>query len=220
MADRAYRTLRDAIISHEIPPGQQLDANTIGASLGFSRAPVVEAINTLRAEGLVTSRRRIGTFASEIGMEQINEVFDARIMIEQWTAPVIVHNVSDRQIDTIRSILNQTAELFDMRTNEVFDYESFMKLDDLFHKEIVKLSERQRLQAWFDELSAHMQRVRYLYQGNALQRCIEGQSEHEHILAALAERNVEALRQTMLEHTERSRKSAAEILLQRQTQGA
>ena len=217
LTEQAYQELRNAIVSHRIRPGEQLDTESIGASLGFSRAPVVEALNILRAEGLVISRSRVGTFASEISREQIEEVFDAREMIEQRVAPIVIHNISDRQIDALEDILVEAASLLDVSTSEAFDYPIFMKLDVLFHAEYIRHSDRKIYQKWFDGLNAHMQRVRHLFEGNALERSIEGQKEHNSILAALRQRDVEQLRAELLNHTLRSRAGAAQILATNET---
>ena len=212
MTDRAYQELRKAIVSLRIRPGERLDADSIGASLGFSRAPVVEALNMLRAEGLVVSRRRVGTFASEIDRERMDEVFDAREMIEQRVVPIVLHNVSDRQIDALGTILEEASNLVEIVSPDQFDYPRFMELDALFHAEFIKLSERSMYVKWFDELAAHMQRVRHIFDGNALHRSIEGQKEHNDILAALRDRNAKELGKRLLVHTHRSRDNAIVIL--------
>lgn len=212
MTDLAYQELKSAIVSLRIRPGERLDTESIGVALGFSRAPVMEALNMLRAEGLVVSRRRVGTFASEIGRQQIAEVFDARNMLEQHLAPVIVHNVSDRQVAALAEILAEASALLNPPEPDAFNYPRFMELDALFHGELIRLSEHKIYQKWFDELSAHMQRVRNLFRGNALERSREGQGEHGGILDALSRRNVGDLRQQLLNHTARSRRGAEAIL--------
>lgn len=212
LTDQAYRELRTAIVSLRMKPGERLDTENISASLGFSRAPVMEALNMLRAEGLVISRRRVGTFVSEIGREQIEEVFDAREMIEHHVAPVVIHNVSDRQIDQLKAMLDQTETLLQAPNSQAFDYPRFMALDSEFHTEFIRLSGRKIYLKWFDELAGHMQRVRYIFDGNALERSQEGHLEHHRILEALRRRDIDALRTEMLNHTRRSRAGAADIL--------
>lgn len=212
MTDRAYQELKEGIIKLRIPPGEQLDAGQIGSSLGFSRAPVVEALNLLRNEGLVVSRRRVGTFVAEIGKSQIGEMFDAREMIEQRISEVIIHNVSNRQIEKLDEIIQKTSDLFIQKDGQKFEYSSFMELDATFHREIIQLAEHKIYQKWFDELEAHMRRVRFLFNGNSLERSKEGQKEHEQILDAIRMRNIEELKKKLLNHTRRSRESALDIL--------
>lgn len=212
LTDQAYLAMRNAIISLEMKPGERLDTDHIGASLGFSRAPVIEALNMLRAEGLVTSRRRVGTFVSEIGKDQIQEVFDAREMIEHHVAPIIIHNVSDRQIEDLAGLLESSAKLLDVSTKSKFDYPSFMEIDAQFHSRMIMLSERKIYMKWFEELAAHMQRVRHLFTGDSLERSIEGHKEHLRIIAALRDRNTDLLRLEMLNHTRRSHEGAMLIL--------
>jgi DNA-binding GntR family transcriptional regulator len=208
LTDQAYLEMRNAIINLKMKPGERLDTDQIGASLGFSRAPVVEALNMLRAEGLVTSRRRVGTFVSEIGKDQIEDVFDAREMIEHHVAPIIIHNISDRQIEDLAALLETSADLLGAPTQSEFDYSSFMEIDAQFHSRLIGLSERKIYMKWFEELAAHMQRVRHLFDGDALERSIEGNKEHLRIIAALRGRNTDMLRTEMLNHTRRSHKGA------------
>ena len=218
MTDRAYRALRKSIIDLEIEPGAQLDLDEIGQSFGFSRAPVVEALNMLRAEGLVTSKRRVGTFAAPISRQRIIEAFEAREMLEYWTVPVVIDNVSNRQLDELEGLVDEAGPLLDVEAEGAFDYGRFMELDQAFHIGIVRLAERQMLLKWFDELTAHMQRVRNIFVGNSLARSREGQVEHGAILSALRERNVEAAREALRLHTRKSFANAMEILASRPDQ--
>lgn len=212
LSDQAYYELRDAIVSLRIKPGERLDTDQISASLGFSRAPVVDALNLLRAEGLVFSRRRVGTFVSAIGRNQIDEVFDAREMIEHHLAPVVVRNVSDRQIDDVATLLDKMERLLEVPHSVAFDYPTFMALDAEFHTRIINLAERQIYAKWFGELTIHMQRVRHLFGGDALARSVEGHAEHMQIFDALRRRDVRELQSEMLNHTRRSHDGAVQIL--------
>ena len=56
--DRAYRIIREKIISGELRPGDDLDRRTMAASLGMSVAPVLEAMLMLTEEGLLDTRPR------------------------------------------------------------------------------------------------------------------------------------------------------------------
>lgn len=215
MTDRAYRSLRKSIIALEIEPGAQLDIDEIGQSLGFSRAPVIEALNMLRAEGLVTSKRRVGTFAAPISRQLVVDAFQAREMLEFWTAPMVIDNVSNRQLDELAGLVDEGGRLLDVKAENKFDYGRFMELDQMFHTGIMRLAERELLLKWYNELTAHMQRARNVFVGDALARSREGQVEHTAILSALHERDVEKTREALRQHTRNSFANAMRILASR-----
>src|ERR1051325_3724012 len=48
-----YTTLRDAIVSAQLAPGPQISENELAALLGVSRTPIREALQRLRACGVL-----------------------------------------------------------------------------------------------------------------------------------------------------------------------
>ena len=52
-AERAYRHIKEKIISGEIPPRARLPESALASNLGISRTPVREALRRLEAEGFV-----------------------------------------------------------------------------------------------------------------------------------------------------------------------
>jgi len=212
MAELAYIALRRRIVEHRIAPGERLDVDEIGTVLGCSRAPVVDALKLLAADGLVVSRRRVGTFASPILPARIQEVFEARDMLEQWSVPAIVDNVGNRQIAALERDIEEASALLAVGGESEFDYPRFMEIDQAFHAAIIRLAERELFTRWFDGLNAHMQRVRHAFQGEALARSREGQLEHMAILEAIRRRDVAGTRAALSRHTLRSRTNALEIV--------
>lgn len=53
LKEQAYRTIRDAIVSGELAPGERLRAAELEARFGISRAPVRDALARLTEESLV-----------------------------------------------------------------------------------------------------------------------------------------------------------------------
>ena len=213
MSEKAYSELRCAIIEHRIKPGEQLDADRIGTSFGFSRAPVVEALGLLKAEGLVVTRQRVGTFASPLARDRLDDVFEARQMIEHWMVPDIVRRVSNLQLEDLSALLDETRALTRAATGgQAFDYRRYMHLDQEFHARLVGFAGRDLYARWFGELAAHMQRVRNLFRGDPLPRSLDGQREHEAILAAFFARDGEAAREGLMLHAARSRTGALAIV--------
>jgi DNA-binding GntR family transcriptional regulator len=208
MTEVAYNELRARIISHEIPPNQKLDITKLQAVLGFSKMPIVDALNRLRSEGLVVSRHRVGTFAAPLSEKLIKEVFEARDMLEQRIVPLALLNVSNRQIGALQELLDEASQLVKVDDEEKFDYAHYMEIDHQFHRDIIQLAELPMFDKWFSELTSHMMRARNLFKGGALSRSLEGQIEHQAILNAISSRDTDKTRHVMADHTSKSRTGA------------
>lgn len=74
--------LRQAILDGTHPAGVQLRQDALGEAYGVSRIPVREALFQLEAEGLVKIVPQKGAIVSELSLDEINDVFDLRVILE------------------------------------------------------------------------------------------------------------------------------------------
>ncbi len=74
--------LRQAILDGTYPAGSQLRQDALGEAYGVSRIPVREALFQLEAEGLVRIVPQKGAIVSELSLDEINDVFDLRVLLE------------------------------------------------------------------------------------------------------------------------------------------
>ena len=74
--------LRQAILDGTYPAGSQLRQDALGDIYGVSRIPVREALFQLEAEGLVRIVPQKGAIVSELSLDEINDVFDLRGIME------------------------------------------------------------------------------------------------------------------------------------------
>src|SRR5690349_24167012 len=86
LADRAYRALRDRLVTLRIPPGAPIDEDAIGRELKMGRTPVREAIKRLALENLVTVFPRRGTFASDINITDLAHISNVHQQLEGHAA--------------------------------------------------------------------------------------------------------------------------------------
>jgi DNA-binding GntR family transcriptional regulator len=88
--------LRQAILDGTHPAGSQLRQDALGEAYGVSRIPVREALFQLEAEGLVKIVPQKGAIVSELSLDEINDVFDLRIILEpRMLAQSAPHFVDD-----------------------------------------------------------------------------------------------------------------------------
>ena len=74
--------LRQSILDGTYPAGSQLRQDALGEAYGVSRIPVREALFQLEAEGLVRIVPQKGAIVSELSLDEINDVFDLRGIME------------------------------------------------------------------------------------------------------------------------------------------
>lgn len=74
--------LRARILANEFAEGAQLRQETIAGEYGVSRMPVREALRQLEAEGLVVFHSYRGAVVTRLSLEDVQEVFDLRVLIE------------------------------------------------------------------------------------------------------------------------------------------
>jgi DNA-binding GntR family transcriptional regulator len=74
--------LRQSILDGTHPAGAQLRQDALGEAYGVSRIPVREALFQLEAEGLVKIVPQKGAIVSELSLDEINDVFDLRVLLE------------------------------------------------------------------------------------------------------------------------------------------
>ncbi|MGH3907255.1 MAG: GntR family transcriptional regulator, partial [Pseudonocardiaceae bacterium] len=86
IADR----LRDAITRGAFPPGAQLGEVELAGWLGVSRGPLREAMQRLVQEGLLRGERHRGLFVVELGIEDVRDIYAARLAVEQAAARMVL----------------------------------------------------------------------------------------------------------------------------------
>ena len=97
----AYTTIRDRIRSGRLPGGTWVVAEEIAGELAISRMPVREAIRQLDAEGLLTIRPNRGAVVTELGAEELEELFEMRAMLEGLAARRATARIDDDAEDQL-----------------------------------------------------------------------------------------------------------------------
>jgi len=97
--------LREKILSGEIVAGQPLRQAALADELNVSRIPVREALLQLEAEGLVTFEPHKGASATELNLDQVDELFELRAMLEGDLLAASLVNITDEALMQATDIL-------------------------------------------------------------------------------------------------------------------
>jgi DNA-binding GntR family transcriptional regulator len=82
LAEKAFAMLHDAIIVGELRPGERLPIGDLAQAMHLSQMPIREALRRLDADGLVENIPHRGASVAGLTIEDLVEVFDARLLLE------------------------------------------------------------------------------------------------------------------------------------------
>src|ERR1700712_919665 len=106
LADGTYETIKAKILDHEISPGQHLGIDELSRDLDVSQTPVREALARLEADGLVTKIPLRGYEATSLlSVQQFDELFQFRAVVEPWAAFEASRRSTRRDIEAMESEL-------------------------------------------------------------------------------------------------------------------
>ena len=74
LREAVYQTLRRAILTNKLQPGERLMELRLADELGVSRTPVREAIHLLERESLVVQEPHRGVIVAQITLKQLRDV--------------------------------------------------------------------------------------------------------------------------------------------------
>src|ERR1700760_4508855 len=82
LAEKAFETLHQAIITGQLRPGTRLPIEELAEVLEMSPMPIREAVRRLDAAGLVENIPHRGARVTELSVTDLSEVYEARMALE------------------------------------------------------------------------------------------------------------------------------------------
>lgn len=86
-------------------PGDRLQEEALANELGTSRMPVREALRKLEVENFVTYYPHRGTVVSDVSVDEINELYEARVLLETFIVRRAARKASPEDVKNLREIL-------------------------------------------------------------------------------------------------------------------
>ncbi|MGW3208936.1 GntR family transcriptional regulator [Streptomyces sp. NPDC001135] len=129
LADQAYRSISDRLVTLRIRPGEPVNDERIAAELGFGRTPVREALKRLEHERLIVSYPRRGTFATEVQIADLGHISEVRKQLEPLAASMAARRAGDGDRADLDRLLVQLADASDGGT-------ALIRLDMAVHRAI------------------------------------------------------------------------------------
>ena len=188
-------SLRGRIVRGEIAPGARLSEQDIATAYGMSRQPVREAFIRLAGEGLVEVRPQRGTFVRKISTDEVEVSRFVREAVEADIVRLGAEHADDALVAELEAQLESQAAIPDDAP------QTFMQLDELFHRTIAEAAGKAGAWAHLQPIKMHMDRVRHLTAARyPHDRPID---QHRAIVRALAARDADAAEAALREHLRR-----------------
>lgn len=203
-----FESIRGAIISGTLKPGERLMEVQLAEKLGVSRTPIREAIRKLELEGLVIMMPRKGAYVADLSIKDITDVLEIRAVLEGLASGLAALRITDEEIEE----LEMTAVKFNQAIDEG-DFDAIVQRDIEFHDLIFKATRNEKLIQLTNNLREQVQRFRLMYI-NKSNKSKELAREHYEIAEAISNRNIdlaEKLAKTHIENAENYIMKMAEI---------
>ena len=199
LRDVVFNTLRQAILRGELKPGERLMEIQLANKLGVSRTPIREAIRKLELEGLVLMIPRKGAEVAEITIKDLEDVLEVRAALEELAVCDACENITEEQI----LALKEAADNFQAAL-ESDDLVKCAETDMAFHEIIYQASDNKRLNQVLNNLREQMYRYRVEYLKEEQTRNLLV-SEHEELVKAIREGDVQKAQDISFHHLENQR---------------
>jgi DNA-binding GntR family transcriptional regulator len=177
-ADIVARRIIQAILEGQLVPGTRLREESLAKTFAVSRTPVREALLLLSGSGLVELSPNRGAMVRQLTVEDINEIYHLRAVLEAEAASLAARRVTPDTVDLLDKGCDRLSQLHSAPASEQ------LAADTFFHYGIAEASGSSRLFAMIRQVSATTEayRASIAYTGEDM---TEAERQHRAIAAAL-----------------------------------
>ena len=199
-----YTNLRAKIINGELKPGARLLEEELSKSMNISRGPIREAFNMLERDGFVRIIPRHGAVVSEITAEDVQAIWEMRLLLEPYAARQTLHLIPKEEIDELERKLTSVGE-------NPNDFEEYLNSDLELHDLLYKYLENHLMRTTLENIRARSLRIRCEYEysedGVLIPDIMQfDKDEHQRIVQAMQSGNEQLVFQAVYDHIAESTK--------------
>lgn len=195
-----FESVRGAIISGVLKPGERLMEVQLAEKLGVSRTPIREAIRKLELEGLVIMMPRKGAYVADLSIKDITDVLEIRATLEGLASSLAALRITDDEIEQLELNALQFHKAI-----EADDFDGIVQADIDFHDNIFKATRNDKLMQINNNLREQVQRFRIMYISKS-NKSKELAREHFEIADAISKRNIDLAERLAKKHIDNAEK--------------
>ena len=204
----AYHSLRNAILSGQLSPGDKLVIDRLSSEMGLSQIPIRAAIQRLQAEGLVIIHPHASAVVAPLPPEKIEEIFVLLEGLERTAFRWACQKRTEADLEELAELVRQMDALI-----QKSDSASWLALNGIFHRRIAAISGMSLLLDFTNRVLDEWQRISHHYFSNVTSdRIQQAQQEHHQIVNLLRNRDAVALDALAATHNQEANLSYQALL--------
>jgi len=212
LSDRVADLMLETILSRGLQPGDQLPSEReLGEQFAVSRTVIREAVRSLAAKGIVSSRPGRGLAVAAVDADSVSasmnlflrgnhralpyeRVHEVRTTLELEVARLAAERATDAELERLSAIHERLGTI-------LFELEDASRADVEFHRTMAELTHNPLYVIMLDSIGDVLLEIRRATMHNR-KDAEHGYAEHGRILAAITRHDGEAARDAMRKHLE------------------
>jgi DNA-binding GntR family transcriptional regulator len=184
--------IKEAIISGEVQPGDQIVESRLAQELGSGIPLVREALIELEHQGFVQKIPYKGTMVTKLGSKEIREIFQLRVELEALAIEWAHDNVTSEDIKDLQVIIGRMA-----KSAEQLNLDKFYEADLQFHRKLWVLAGNSYLSDTLERVVVPLFAFFVMKTRREKASYIESAAMHAKIVEALDVKSTPELRELM-----------------------
>ncbi|HBY92505.1 MAG: GntR family transcriptional regulator [Ardenticatenaceae bacterium] len=207
LTDLAYNAIRQAIIEHQLKPGESVSEASLAEMLNVSKTPVRESLIRLREVGLIVFDGNRGARIVDPTIETIKDAYEVREALEGFSVRLAFAHLTPEALDELELAAGRSIEC---AVEE--DIAGFQEWDQQFHFGIATLAGNERLYKLLRDNSDLVRTFRQLTVSRPLWATVECATAHQEIVTALRRRDQQGAVEGMQRHIQDVRNRVLQVL--------
>jgi len=206
--DQVYASLKEALATRKLAPGEKLSLQELATAYGVSRSPVQQALTRLVTEGLVEVRPHLGHFVRPLTVASVCEAYDVREALELWAARHTVGRVTPGDLVELRRLMERTLPMAGPGRLAA----GFFETNQAFHDFQIGLAGNELMRESYRRLSVNALMARVL--SGDIDSGSDVAAEHVEIVEAFEREDLRRVSTAISLHVETGKRLAREAIEQ------
>jgi len=152
--DIVYESLRSAIMTGHLAPGERLVESEVADRLKVSRTPVREALRMLEKDGIAVSVPRRGTVVVGLKVEDALEIYNILSVLEGLVARLAASHITPEELRALKDLKKSKPPLG--------DFAEYARIFAEFNAILNRASRSKRLISLMDTYASQLTCLRYV----------------------------------------------------------
>ncbi len=197
--------IREDILSGKLRGGAKIDQKRLTSELKISHIPLREALKQLEGEGYVEVINYSGAYVRKLSRDEMEDLYLVRAEVEALAAGLGIDNLTRNDLKQLRELFRKMKA-----ATQALDYGQLLRLNREFHGTIYQACRRTHLLQLLNDLWNRSARYRILGMYHP-KRAHQGLAEHEAMLKACEQGDVDALKTAVRANVDNTRKYLLEL---------